>query len=83
MEFGKRRFDVFLAGEPSFVRSAQATIDARQLLIARLIFTARHAGVDLERQLGKLVLQLGRPSRDPFKNVCELFCLHGTRLAQS
>jgi hypothetical protein len=62
-------FDLLRRREPAFRGIAQPAIDAGKFLRRRLIVASLKSGVEVEREVGKCILRLGRPSLDELQNL--------------
>jgi hypothetical protein len=82
VEFGERRLDLRIRRKASLIGVAQTAVDALKLFICGLVNDVLERGIKIERDLGKLVLRLCRPSLDPFKRLIEQFCFHDGSLAR-
>jgi hypothetical protein len=59
----------------------QAAIDARQLFVGRLVGHILKRCIDVERNVGELVLRVGRLVLDLLKRLVKQFGFHGGSLA--
>jgi hypothetical protein len=60
-ELGEHRFDLCVGSEPALFRITQTAVDSGQLLGRRFVDDVLKAGIDIERDLGELILRLRRP----------------------
>jgi len=76
-KLGKSRVDLFLARKAAGVGVAQATIDAGEFGRRRLVLAFGEALVDVSRDLGQLILRVGRPGFDAFEGLGQALGFHG------
>ena len=70
-----------LSCKASLIGVTQATIDAGQFRIGRLIIAAVKTLLDITRNLGQFVLSVGRPAFDTFKDFSKLLGFHKCSVA--
>jgi hypothetical protein len=81
-ELGEPRLHIGIGCELAFDRILQSAVDAFELRLGRLIDDIFEAGVDVERDLGKLVLSIRRPTLDPLQRLVEQLGFHGGTLPE-
>jgi hypothetical protein len=74
-------FDLLVGGKPAVPRGLETTVDALKLLRRRVLGPTPEAGVDLERDLGELLLGFFRPGLDPPHRLCERFRRHAPSIS--
>src|SRR3954464_3474113 len=82
-EFCEGGFDLLRRRETAFGGVAQPAFYAGEFFRRRLIVALSKSGVEVEREVGKSILRLGRPSLDALQNLGQFFGLHGYECTQS
>jgi putative endonuclease len=75
-KFGECRRNLRIGCEASFGGIAQAMFDAGTLLVGRLVENVFEAGIDIERNLGQLILRIRRPVLDALQRLAQQFGFH-------